>query len=186
MATRTCVNCGRDFWGSIDEKECKSPLCEEMFGGNLVGEGYKSSYTAVGIFQAGTEFNIRVEVPGFLSVDEANAYADSFRILLNEGRLFRYLESPASFIQLSDKDVSLMRIKPVVRERIIQAHRNYAAKGLNHIDTAKQSLFDFSATGKNDLVVEDSDFDVVDLPIAKWHEVAELTGGFSSLGCAVK
>lgn len=46
-------------------------------------------FTAVGVFQAGPRLNVEVSVPNFLTKEDAEAYAEAFRIVLADGQLRR-------------------------------------------------------------------------------------------------
>lgn len=46
-------------------------------------------YTAVGVFQAGPGWNVEVTVPNFPTKEDAEAYAEAFRIVLADGQLRR-------------------------------------------------------------------------------------------------
>lgn len=46
-------------------------------------------YTAFGVFQGGPDWTVEVAVPNFPSQDDAQAYAQAFRIRLVDGKLYR-------------------------------------------------------------------------------------------------
>lgn len=46
-------------------------------------------FTAIGVFQAATNWIIEVAVPNFPTREDAEAYAPAFRIKFNNGRLYR-------------------------------------------------------------------------------------------------
>jgi hypothetical protein len=46
-------------------------------------------FTAVGVFQAGTDWTIEVSVPNFPTQEDAEAYAAAFRVKLVDGKLYR-------------------------------------------------------------------------------------------------
>lgn len=147
------------------------------------------THTAIGIFQGGADWNISVQVEGFVTRLEAERYANSFHIRLMGGRLYRdHGDSDASeeWMEVPDADVSLFRLKPAARNRIAQAHRKYNEDGLDHVAIALKSIADFDETGNSDLVVSDDDFEPVKLPIARWHHEMGLTCGFGSLAYSVE
>ena len=46
-------------------------------------------YTAIGVFQGGSEWSVEVAVPNFPTQEDAKAYAAAFRIKMVEGKLYR-------------------------------------------------------------------------------------------------
>lgn len=142
-------------------------------------------FTAIGTFQGDEDWTINVRVNGFKTFQAAKKYADGFRILLREGQLF-HSNTDEAWHKVEDADVSLSRMKHSTRERIAAAHLAYAERGVDNRAVALDSIKAFEAVGHHDLVVSEEDFDLVDLPICKWHLESGLTCGFGSLAWAVK
>jgi hypothetical protein len=46
-------------------------------------------YTAIGVFQGGSDWIVEVAVPNFPTQEDAEAYAAAFRVRLVDGKLFR-------------------------------------------------------------------------------------------------
>jgi hypothetical protein len=46
-------------------------------------------YTAMGVFQGGPDWIVKVAVPNFPTQEDAEAYASAFRVKLVDGKLFR-------------------------------------------------------------------------------------------------
>lgn len=82
-------------------------------------------YTAIGIFEAGPEWNVEVSVPNFPTREDANAYAGAFQIMLVDGRLRRDDGKESgifdeSWREVLDSHAALFRMKAAegVRERV--------------------------------------------------------------------
>lgn len=149
------------------------------------------AHTAIGIFQGDADWNISVRASGFASKEAAGRYANSFRIRLIDGRLYRdhadgYSPEDKPWIEVTDSDVSLTRLKPGARDRIAQAHQKYHEQGLDDVARALESIRKYEATGSNDLVMSEEDYEPVNLPIAQWHQEVGLTCGFGSLAYSVE
>lgn len=149
------------------------------------------THAAIGIFQGDGDWNISVRAEGFASKKAAERYANSFRIRLMEGRLYRDHGDGRSpddkpWIEVTDTDVSLSRLKPDARNRLAKAHQEFHANGLNSVAAALQSIKDYEKSGSSPLVISDADFERVDLPIAQWQREDGLTCGFGSLAYAVE
>lgn len=146
------------------------------------------THTAIGIFQGDADWNISVRAEGFASEEAAKHYANSFRIRLIGGKLYRdhadgHSPEDKPWIEVADAEVSLSRLKPEARNRIAQAHRSYREQGR---DAALESIREFEKTGQNDLVMSDDDYEPVNLPITQWHLELGLTCGFGSLAYSVE
>lgn len=149
------------------------------------------TYAAIGMFQGDADWNIDVRAKGFKTYQAAKEYANEFRILLSDGQLLRdhadgRSPSDVAWHKVEDADVSLSRMKQSVRERIAGAHRAYAERGIDNRGAALDSIKAFEAVGHHDLVASEDDFDLVDLPICKWHLEPGLTCGFGSFAWAVE
>lgn len=149
------------------------------------------TYTAIGIFQGDADWNVSVRVAGFLTQAVAERYAGSFHIRLMNGRLYRdHVDSATpgnnSWIEVMDSDVSVARLKSVVRQRVIQAHNAYKKQGLTNSAVAILSIKAFKETGTNILVTSDNDYEPIPLPIERWHLEAGLNCGFGSLAYSVE
>jgi len=138
-------------------------------------------HIAIGVFQGDADWSVSVRVGGFSSKKEAERYADSFHIQLMDGHLYRDQADGKERAEVSDEDVSLSRLTPSARNRISRAHRKYSEQGFDRGAIASHSIKDFEATGRNDLVTSDDDYETVNLPIAQWHQEIGLTSRFGSL-----
>ncbi len=122
-------------------------------------------HTAIGIFQGDADWSVKVKVAGFASLQEAEGYANDFRILLREGRLFRDYADGAStddkeWIELKDAEVYLTRLKPQARERLERARQRYQQMGMDQTAIATHSMNEFLEGGNNDLFTCSS-FDLI-------------------------
>ncbi len=73
-------------------------------------------FTAVGIFQAGSDWIVEVAVPNFPTREDAEAYAPAFRIMLVDGRQRRDDGKGTgvfdeSWREVLDSQVTLLRVK---------------------------------------------------------------------------
>lgn len=138
-------------------------------------------FTAVGVFQGDADWEVEVQVHGFPTYLQAKKYANAFRIALTkDGVLLR-----DNLNVVPARDIQLRRIKPDVRERINAAHRRYAEQGMSTTDAAIDSLAQFENDGHHPLVLSESDYEDVDLPVAQWCNEPGLNKGFGSLSYQV-
>jgi len=149
------------------------------------------THTAIGIFQGDADWNVPDRVDGFATRAAAEIYANSFRIRLMDGRLYRdhadgCAPDDKPWIEVLEADVSLTRLKSVARQRIAHAHQVYQAQGLENAAVALESIKEFEKTGTNLLVMSDDDYEPIALPISQWHQETGLTCGFGSLAYAVE
>lgn len=150
-----------------------------------------STYTAVGSFQGDPDWNIDVKAHGFPTFDKAKEYANNFRILLVDGKLFRdhadgRHPDDGAWHEVADVDVSLSRINQSTRDRVTTAHHGYAERGIDDLGAALDSIKAFETGARHDLMTTMDDFEPVDLPICKWHLETGLTCGFGSLAWAIE
>ena len=150
-----------------------------------------ATYTAIGTFQGDADWNVEVSVHGFADYATAAAFAQSFRIslfganlLCNEGSSSKSAAGPLH--EVADADVQLHRMTKKCRERVNATHQTYRNRGLDDKAAALDSIEAFEATGEHSLVTTPEDYEIVQLPISKWHLEPGLSKGFGSLAWGVQ